>query len=166
MIAEDRLRRIRSIIRETERQMDDDPNCDQLPLLRIAFMDIIMAVGPQKSGNRLPRERKVMKLENCPLCQVVEHGVEKEGEFCVKGAMGYHPFDPKSLLGDKPCHVTVVTLKDHDTKPTPEAIQEAMKMIQPTSGMVEEIRDVAGHWALWVMPGNWTSSGKSSGREN
>jgi len=55
MDAEERLRRIRSIIRETEKQMDD-PECDQLPLLRTAIVDIIMVVGPQKSGFRKPRK--------------------------------------------------------------------------------------------------------------
>jgi hypothetical protein len=56
MDAEERLRRIRSIIRETEKKMDD-PNCDQLPLLRTALVEIIMAAGPQKSGTQKPRKK-------------------------------------------------------------------------------------------------------------
>jgi hypothetical protein len=106
-----------------------------------------------------------MKLENCPLCQLVEHGVEKEGEFCIKGKLAFHPFDPGSLLDAKMTKVPVVTLKTHATVPSPEAITEAMKMLQPTTGMIEEMSDVAGHWALWVMPGNWSGSGKATGKE-
>jgi len=48
---EERLNRIRSIIRRVESEMDS-PVCDQLPLLRSAFVEIIQAVGPQCSGAR------------------------------------------------------------------------------------------------------------------
>jgi hypothetical protein len=48
---EERLSRIRSIIRKVESEMDS-PECDQLPLLRSAFVEIIQVVGPQKSGAR------------------------------------------------------------------------------------------------------------------
>lgn len=51
MKAEDRLTKIRSIIRETEDALDRI-DCDQLPLLRQAFLDIIIAAGPQHSGRK------------------------------------------------------------------------------------------------------------------
>jgi len=102
-----------------------------------------------------------MKLDDCPLCQVVEHAADEEGRFCVKGKLAFHPFDPGSLLDAKMTLVPVATLKSHDVVPSPEAIAEAMEMLQPTSGMIEEVGDVAGHWALWVMPGSWSGSGKS-----
>lgn len=51
MDAEDRLKKIRSIIRETERNLEL-PACDQLSLLRSAFVAIIQAAGPQSSGSR------------------------------------------------------------------------------------------------------------------
>jgi len=49
----DRLAKIRSIIRRLEDDMDQmDPKEDQIPLLRGAIVEIIMAVGPQESGCR------------------------------------------------------------------------------------------------------------------
>ena len=48
---EERLSQIRSIIRRVETKMDS-PACDQLPLLRSAFVEIIQAAGPQCSGSR------------------------------------------------------------------------------------------------------------------
>lgn len=52
----DRLAKIRSIIRQLEENMDRmDPEKDQMPLLRGAIMDIIMAAGPQESGHRRSR---------------------------------------------------------------------------------------------------------------
>lgn len=115
-----------------------------------------------------------MKLEACPLCQVVEASGSanwEEGEFCVKGKMAYHPFQPDSLLGKTTHQVTVVVLKEHDLTPPPEAVAEAMDMLRPPAeegkprpgppGMVEEVRDVAGHWGLWIMPGDWSRGGKS-----
>jgi len=51
MNAEERLAKIRSVIRETEEALDKI-NCDQLSLLRSAFLEIILAAGPQGSGRR------------------------------------------------------------------------------------------------------------------
>ena len=111
-----------------------------------------------------------MKLEACPLCQLTASPIES-GDFCVKGTLAYHPFQPESLLGDKIHQVTVVVLKDHELVPPPEAITEALDMLRPSaeegkprpapSGMVEEIKNVAGHWGLWIMPGDWAGKGRS-----
>jgi hypothetical protein len=46
-----RLAKIRSIIREVEDAIDKS-GCDQLSLFRSAFMDIILAAGPQPSGRK------------------------------------------------------------------------------------------------------------------
>lgn len=51
MNAEDRLYKIRTIIHETENALDRI-NCDHLSTLRSAFLDIILATGPQRSGRR------------------------------------------------------------------------------------------------------------------
>lgn len=61
---EERLGRIRSIIRKVELEMDRSLECDQLSLLRSAFVEIIQVVGPQKSGVR----------------KVAFHGREREDE--------------------------------------------------------------------------------------
>ena len=58
---EERLTRIRSIIRKVEDDMDRHVECDsafQLVLFRTAFVAIIQAAGPQRSGKRLPNERR------------------------------------------------------------------------------------------------------------
>lgn len=102
-----------------------------------------------------------MKLEACPLCQLVSSGSES-GEYCVKGELAYHPFQPQSLLGETIHKVSVVVLKEHGSTPSADALVEAVDMLRPSSrGMIEEISQVAGHWGLWVMPGDWSGFGKS-----
>jgi len=49
--AEDRLRKIRSIIHFVEEKMQN-PKCDQLSLLREAILDISMAAGPPMCGKK------------------------------------------------------------------------------------------------------------------
>lgn len=52
MTPEQRLSKIRSIIKSLERQMDLDPDIDQMPILREAVVQIVIALGPQISGKR------------------------------------------------------------------------------------------------------------------
>ena len=47
----EKIRMVRSIIRKTETEMED-VDCNQLSLLRDAFVEIIQCIGPQKSGVR------------------------------------------------------------------------------------------------------------------
>lgn len=60
LTSDERLNEIRSVIKETERQMDK-LQCDQLPLLREAFMEIIRFVGPQ--GNAKYRRTTDVRRE-------------------------------------------------------------------------------------------------------
>ena len=56
MGTKDRLAKIRSIIRQLEEEMDQmEPDGDQVPMLRAAIVEIIIAVGPQESGSRRPK---------------------------------------------------------------------------------------------------------------
>ena len=55
----DRVRMVRSIIRKTETAMDD-VDCNQLSLLRDAFVEIIQCIGPQKSGVRKSCQKQKM----------------------------------------------------------------------------------------------------------
>ena len=55
MKPEERLAKIRSIIRDAEKAMDS-PWCDQLPLLRQAILEISIAAGPQMSGKSKRRK--------------------------------------------------------------------------------------------------------------
>ena len=53
MNPKDRLAKVRSVIRQLEEDMDRmDPEEDQMPLLRYAIVEIIIAAGPQESGQR------------------------------------------------------------------------------------------------------------------
>lgn len=60
MTSEERLAKIRSVIREAEEAFNR-VDCDQLVALRSAFLDIILAAGPQPSG----RKRVCNDQANC-----------------------------------------------------------------------------------------------------
>lgn len=62
MTAEERLIKIRSIIREAEEAFNR-VDCNQLVVLRSAFLDIILAAGPQPSGRRRPSHEQVVCIE-------------------------------------------------------------------------------------------------------
>lgn len=55
MTPEQRVTKIRSIIRNVEKAMDN-PYCDQLRILRIAFLEITQVVGAQNSGRRVAKK--------------------------------------------------------------------------------------------------------------
>lgn len=57
---DERLSRIRSIIRKVEFEMES-VEVDQLFLLRSAFVEIIKVVGPQCSGKRKADHGRVVK---------------------------------------------------------------------------------------------------------
>lgn len=58
--SDERLSRIRSIIRKVEFEMESI-EVDQLFLLRSAFVEIIRVVGPQCSGKRKVDHGRVIK---------------------------------------------------------------------------------------------------------
>jgi len=71
MNAEDRLCKIRSIIHETENALDRI-NCDQLVVLRTAFLEIILATGPQRSGRRRKDPADRQRRSKSPACECEE----------------------------------------------------------------------------------------------
>jgi len=87
-------------------------------------------------------------LDDCPLCRKIIEATAQPGsvgEFCVK-------FNYQNKM--------TVTLKSHDTQLSQEAAKEAMTMLGQVKGLVQDL-DIPGHWAMQVMPGSWSASGKS-----
>jgi hypothetical protein len=76
-------------------------------------------------------------LQDCPLCQLVKKSSQM-GDHCAVVQYG----------GKK----AVVLLK-HQSAPSPEALKEAVKLVE---GMVgSDIREVAGHWGMEAIHVDW-----------
>jgi hypothetical protein len=101
-----------------------------------------------------------MLLDDCPLCEAIKEGPHAAyGDHCVR--IQYKTvelIDGMEVTRSRPA----VVLIEHEATPSPEAVAEALTMFGDRSGMVEDIRDVAGHWGMYVKDGNWAAGGKSS----
>lgn len=89
-----------------------------------------------------------MKLEACPLCELVKEVPQQDrGEYCTKVNFGSMP---------------AAVLLEHEGTPPNGAVLEAMSLLgNGKGGMIEEIKQVPGHWALCRLPGSWASQGRS-----
>lgn len=86
-----------------------------------------------------------MRLQACPLCTLVENvSTEEAGDddMCVK----------ITYAGQK-----AVTLRHHSPTVAPEVVQRAFGLLGEFSGTVRDI-EVAGHWGLVVVPGDWSET--------
>lgn len=88
-------------------------------------------------------------IEDCPICKRIINATAQPGsagKFCVK-------FKYQDRL--------TVALKAHGEQPCVDASKEAMSMFGEVQGLIKDL-DVPGHWAMCVLPGNWSTSGKSN----
>lgn len=84
-----------------------------------------------------------MKLQACPLCTLVENATTESAgsdDLCAKITYG----------GQK-----AVALRIHSPHAAPEVIRRAFGLLGEFEGTVRDI-EVAGHWGLAVVPGNWS----------
>jgi hypothetical protein len=101
-----------------------------------------------------------MQLDMCPLCKAIQEGQDSlRGKFCMK--VGYEVVELAAGVEVKKVRPAVVVI-EHGVDPSPEAVVEAMDMLGARSGIVEDIRGVAGHWGLYVKDGEWSAAGKSN----
>lgn len=98
-------------------------------------------------------------LEACPLCKLVDDLKSEDGKLCVQVK-----YSTKEVVGGMEIERirTAVVSTVHDPVVSAEAMSEALGLLGTRSGMVEEIREVPGHWGLVVKDGDWSSLGKSN----